>query len=137
MNWVFICNDALRYSGFCISQEDFIMIILNIIVFSAIVAILYRNHLIKERNIDSLSCQIKNPFTILGEGTMNKYYQPMSVQQKDINPKKKMLKSNNSNNNASSQINDKASGVNELQCNLCGNSVKVSYQYTLYKLINV
>ena len=131
MSIPFICKDSYSKSGtFCITEEDFFLIILNIIAFSVIITFIYRNYFLSEKQ-DTLTYTANNPFTILGEGALSKYYQPVSVQQKPANTKKKMMKNNHNN----SQINEKANGVNEIRCNSCGNSVKVSYQYTLYKLI--
>ena len=124
----FICKSTYSKSGsFCITEEDFFLIILNIIAFSAIITLIYRNYFISGKR-DSLTYTANNQFTILGEGALSKYYQPVSVQQKSVNTRKKMMKNSHA-------MNEKANGVNEIRCNSCGNSVKVSYQYTLYKLI--
>ena len=123
----FICKDISSKSGaFCITEDDFFLILLNIIAFSAILTLIYRNYFLSEKR-DALTYTASNQFTILGEGALSKYYQPVSVQQ-NLNTKKKMMKNNHA-------MSEKASGVNEIRCNSCGNSVKVSYQYTLYKLI--
>ena len=131
MSLNFICKENYSKNGnFCITEEDFYVILLNIIISGGIVFLVYRQYFTQSERRETLSYTCKSPFTILGEGPLSKYYQPVSVQQKTINTKKKMMK-----NHSSNIISEKANGVNELRCNVCNNSVKVSYQYTLYKFV--
>ena len=111
-----------------VSDEDIVILSINMIGLIIVVGVIYKNYLSGKRS-ESYVANISNPFCILGDGAMSYYYKPVSLQQKTQNTKKKMMKNNITNS-------EKANGINELQCNICGSSVKVSYQYTLYKLIN-
>jgi hypothetical protein len=122
-----ICLENFSKIGpFCITEEDLLIIILNLIFLSVIFFLIYKTYFYNNNSSDIIST-IKHPFLCLGEGALNKYYKATGVQQKSSNTKKKSTKSN---------VNNEKTNINELECCYCGSSVKVTYQYTLHKLIN-
>ena len=115
---------SINIGNFCLTNDDFIMIILNIIITSILVIFLYIKFYIKIDN--SYSVLIKNNFTILGEGQLAHFYTPSNVQQKNTSSKKKITRGTTQNNVIERQVNN-----NELKCNTCNRSVELSYQYTI------
>ncbi len=119
---------AIKFGKLCISNDDYLIIILNIII-SLVVAGLFYIKRISDKS-KYLSVIVKNNFTQLGEGNLNNFYSPLTTQQKSINTKKKVTAKGSQ---QAPQFVEKVSN-NELKCNNCGRSVEVSYQYTMHKL---
>ena len=124
------CGDKfLNLGRLCISFDDFVMISLNIIFVTIIIISIYVKTLFDKS--PNLKVQLKNNFTMLGEGLLSNFYSTSSLPQKaTAGPKKKV------GSKISSQSNqpEKQSNKDELKCNQCGRSVEVSYQYTFHKL---
>lgn len=124
-----ICGEkAFKFGKLCISNDDYLIILLNIIITVAVLSIFYIRQFSDKSS--ELSVTVKNNFTLLGEGELSNFYFPMASQQKSSNPKKK-VQSKSPQQAASTE---KLLTNNELKCNTCGRSVEVSYQYTIHKL---
>jgi len=123
------CGDKFTNLGrLCISSNDLILIILNLIAIFSILSIIFvKNFLDKSHR---LNVSVKNNFSLLGEGSLGSFYSTTSIQQKQTGPKKKIGSKINSQLNQTEKI----ANNNELKCNQCGRTVEVSYQYTLHKL---
>lgn len=121
-----ICLENFSKIGpFCITEEDLLIIILNLIFLFVILFLIYKTYFYNNNSSELIST-IKHPFLCLGEGELYKYYQPTGVQQKSNNTKKKSTKNN---------VNNEKININELRCCSCENSFTVTYQYTLHKLL--
>ena len=73
-----ICLENFSKIGpFCITEEDFLIIILNLILFSIVFFLIYKTYFYNNNSSELIST-IKHPFLCLGEGELYKYYQPWS-----------------------------------------------------------
>jgi hypothetical protein len=125
-----ICSErSFKLGKLCLSNDDYYIIILNVLTSILLVAIFYVKKV--SENSQNLSVLIKNNFTLLGEGLLNNFYSPMASLQKNPNTKKKVTSKGAQQQAA---IVEKAPNNNELKCNSCGRSVEVNYQYTIPKL---
>lgn len=123
------CDErSIKLWKFCISEEDCIVIMMNVVTFMLAAVTIYFNK-IKNRT-NTLSVNVKNNFGFLGEGSLASYYSSMNVPQKTQSTKKKVqMKS------SLTTVYDKGlSNMNDLKCNSCGRTVQVTYQYTINKL---
>ena len=126
------CGDKyLNLGRLCISFDDFVMIIFNLVSITTIITSIYVKSLL-DKSLN-LKVQLKNNFTILSEGLLSTFYSTSSLPQKAAAGPKKKLGSK-----ISLQPNqpEKQSNKDELKCNQCGRLVEVSYQYTFHKLVS-
>ena len=124
------CADrSLKFGKLCLSLDDYYMIIFNIVMSLLIVSVFYFKKVSEKGK--NLSATLKNNFTFLGEGPLNNFYSPLSLQQKNPSTKKKVQAKSGP---QSAIAQEKVINNNELKCNSCGRSVEVSYQYTMNKL---
>jgi hypothetical protein len=125
-----ICGDkSIKLGKLCISNDDYLIILINIFITIIVISLFYIKRISYESQ--NLSVGIKNNFILLGEGTLNNFYTPFSMQQKSSNTKKKVQSKSNQ---QIPQTVEKVINNNELKCNNCGRSVEVSYQFTMHKL---
>ncbi len=128
-----LCDEkGVKLGKLCISNDDYLIICMNVLVFSIIFGIIYIKKLANESK--NLSTVVKNNFTLLGEGALNNFYSPLAQQQKSSNTKKKVNSKSGHHIPASME---KALNNNQLKCNNCGRSIEVSYQYTMHKLNSI
>jgi hypothetical protein len=124
------CGDrSFKIGKLCLSNDDYYIIILNILITLFLAAIFYTRK--ASENSQSISVLVKNNFTLLGEGLLNNFYSPLASQQKNPSTKKKVASKGAQQQAAPLE---KAPNNNELKCNSCGRSVEVNYQYTIPKL---
>jgi hypothetical protein len=125
-----ICADrSFKLGKLCLSNDDYYIIILNVLISLLLVAIFYVKKV--SENSQNLSVLVKNNFTLLGEGLLSNFYSPMASQQKNPSTKKKVTSKGAQQQTVTVE---KTPNNNELKCNSCGRSVEVNYQYTLPKL---
>ncbi len=104
----------------CLSTEDLFMLILDGIVITIVISLIYINNVIKKKN-NSLSIVVKNNFSYLSEGALSYFYSELNSQQKGTNQKKKIPQK--------AQIISSSEKNNIIKCNQCGQNFNISYQY--------
>jgi hypothetical protein len=121
------CDKKINMGNICISHEDYYMILLNIFVIIILGVVIYLK--IKENKAKlNKTVNVRNNFTMLGDGPLNLFYTTNTIQQKSSQSKKKVA-------NKILNVNEKNTN-NELKCNNCNRTVDLSYQYTISKLQN-
>lgn len=127
------CKDkGFKIGNFCISNEDYIIILLNILVGIVVGVIFYSKIILNKSN--NMSVLVKHNFTPLGEGPLANFYSTSVTQQKNVTTKKKLQTKSTIQNLT---VVEKPTNNNELKCNVCSRSVEVSYQFTMPKIQSV
>lgn len=122
-----VCNEkSIKIGKFCLSNDDYGLIIMNLITITIVLIAFYLIKLYdKSKN---LSINVKNNFTPLGEGLLSNFYTASTTQQKNTTTKKKVQSK------TVNQIIPEKNSSNELTCNQCKRPVEVSYQFSMHKL---
>lgn len=114
----------------CINQEDYYIIILNILVLISVIIGVIVKFIIDYNHRNNLSIEITQGFFLLGEGPLNYFYSIFSTQPKVVNSKKKLQ------NKIGNDKTDKSVISNcELRCNQCNRTLELSYHNTISKLV--
>jgi hypothetical protein len=115
------CDERnISFGLICLSTEDLFMLILDGIVITIVISLIYINNVIRKKN-NSLSIVVKNNFCYLSEGALSYFYSELNSQQKGTNQKKKIPQK--------AQIIPNSEKNNIIKCNQCGQNFNISYQY--------